>query len=119
MEGDEISVLLLVTHLLHCPASFPVLTMRRVLNTHFIVVSRSLPLSVVVPGHVHTPVCIWCLVSEYSEPGCARVMHLPPAFYSARFCRGEAANSVLAELKHEMARSGVETLAKVKRLNAL
>lgn len=95
MEGDKIGLYLLVPHLLHCPVSFLVFTMRRVLNTYFIV-TKSLPLSAVVPGHAHTTVYIQCLVSEYSDPG---VMHLPPAFCSARFCSEEVANIVLAKLE--------------------
>ena len=114
MEGDEISVLLLAPHLLHCPVSFLVLTMRTTLNTYFIVITKSLPLSAVVPGLACTSVYIRCVVSEYSEPGCAGVMHLPPAFYSARFCSGDDASFVLAELEQEMAGSGVETWAKLK-----
>lgn len=76
-------------------------------------------LSAFVPEHAHTSVYIRCLVSEYSEPGCTGVTRLPPAFYSARFCSGGDASIALAELEQEMARSGVETLAKVKRSNAL
>lgn len=105
MEGDKIGILVLAPHLLHCPVSFLVFMMRRVLNTYFVVMTKSLLLSAVVPGHAHTPVYIQCLVSEYSELGCAGVMHQPSAFYSARFCSGEDASFVLAELEQEMSRS--------------
>lgn len=111
MEGDEISVLLLAPHLLHCPVSFLVLTMRRVLNTFYCHNQKFA--SFCSCSWTCTHICV------YLVPGCAGVMHLPPAFYSAMFCSGEDASIVLAELEQEMARSGLETLAKVKRSNAL
>lgn len=83
-----VGLLLSAPHLLHCPVSLLVLMKRKVFRLCFNVITKSLPLTAVVPRPAHVSVCVWCL-SQYPEPGPAALLHVPPAFYSARFCSAE------------------------------